>query len=100
MKQLFTILTPYGAQYQVFEGGRIKSRQLSEPSNTWLFLGLQSVNSNFFIPLSDITPELLNQIPILYKNKNPKFTVRDLDNGTERVWGNSKYHGVKYITFC
>jgi hypothetical protein len=90
--------TPYGKYYKVNSKGHIYYDGL-KPSGQWLFLGLQRVNSNEVIPFAKITPELLKTLQVHYKNGRPRYTVRDLDHGTVRVWGNTHYHGVGAIWF-
>jgi hypothetical protein len=99
-KNKFKIYTPNNAVYIINELGQIIRTDMKfSGSDTWKMQGLSHVKMNWFIPFKDITPELLKTLPLLYKNGNPQFTVRDLDYGTTREWGNTKYHGVKEISF-
>lgn len=100
MKQLFKIHRPSGSPYIVWENGDIERTDMKfTPSGNWKFLGLSHVKQNWFIPLKDITPELLSTLPLRWKNGNPQFTGRDLDHGTTREWGNTKYYGISSIEF-
>lgn len=57
--------------------------------------GIKPVRGSLFIFLVKITQEWLNTHPLLYKNGNPRYTVLDLDYGTRREWGSTKYHGIR-----
>lgn len=70
-----------------------------KPSGQWKLLGLEHVKRNEFIPFDALTPSLVESLELAYKNGNPQYTVRDLDHGTRRTWGNTKYHGVRNIRF-
>ena len=98
---MLNIITPYGNHYKVNDAGSIIRTDIKnfEPSGKWKLLGLSHVKRNYFIPFKEITRELLNGFNPCWKNGNPQFTVRDLDHGTTREWGNTKYHGIKYIYF-
>lgn len=98
MSKLLTILTPYGERYYVNDKGEI-SRDGKDFSQTWKVQGIESVKSSYYIPLERITADFLKNFALLYKNGNPMYTVRDLDNGTTRTWGNTKHHGIKYLGF-
>ena len=96
MPAILEIITPYGARYLIHEGGRIQRTDMEfAPSDTWRMLGLQHVQRREFIPFADI-PARLPALQLTYKNGNPCYTVRDLDHGTTRPWGNTKYHGVRF----
>lgn len=93
------ITTPYGNRYVVHENGDIQRTDLEhKPSGNWKMLGIKVVRGSLFLPLAKITQEWLNTYPLLYKNGNPRYTVMDLDHGTRREWGNTKYHGIRSIT--
>lgn len=95
------ILTPYGSHYKVDKNGNIIRTDIKdfEPSGDWKFVGISHVKQNWIIPFEELTKERLNNLNILWKNGNPQWTVRDLDHGTTREWGNTKYHGIKSIWF-
>jgi len=61
-------------------------------SENWIFKGLSHVKMNYFIPLKMITEDYLESMErdgfLFYKNGNCQFTVRDLDHGGMREWGN------------
>ena len=91
------ITTPYGNRYIVHVNGDIQlTDMVHTPSGQWKLLGIQHVKRNEFIPLADI-PARLNDIDLRYKNGNPQYTGVDLDHGSRRTWGNTKYHGIKTI---
>lgn len=98
---MLNILTPYGEHYKITEDGNIIRMDMQgfKPSGRWKFLGLQHVKRNSFIPFGDIDEHLLEDFDPCWKNGRPQWTVRDLDCGTVREWGNTKYHGVKRIWF-
>ena len=98
--------TPYGEQYHIYENGDIQrldlypSNKPFTPSGQWKLLGVQHVKRNKFIPLARLITQLpddLNGSSIRYNNGKPQWTVRDLDHGTIRVWGNTQYHGIAEI---
>lgn len=97
-KILFEIYTPFGAHYLINGKGEISTNGLPFSGN-WKIKGIESVKSNFFISFKDITKERIHSMELKYKNGNPKYTVRDLDHGTTRTWGNTKMHGIASIYF-
>lgn len=94
-----SISTPYGDNYTIDDNGNIIRNDIQgfTPSGQWKMLGLSHVKRNEFIPLKEINQALLDTLQLRYKNGNPQYTVRDYDHGTIREWGNTVYHGVKYI---
>jgi hypothetical protein len=96
--------TPHGDQYHIHENGdiqRLDQHPSDQPwlnaSGQWKLLGVQHVKRNEFIPLASLLtalPDELNGSSLRYKNGKPQWTVRDLDHGTTRVWGNTTYHGI------
>lgn len=98
---MLNILTPYGDHYKIDENGNIIRMDIEgfKASEQWKFLGLSHVKRNDFIPFERITPEFLETFKLCWKNGNPQWTVRDLDHGTTREWGNEKYHGPKKLWF-
>ncbi len=99
------IRTPYGNQYHVHENGAIQRLDMYPPDkpfsteNTgWTMQGLQHVKNREYIPLAELfkgkIPDEIHGSSLHYKNGNPQWTVRDLDHGTIREWGNTKYHGI------
>lgn len=96
---MLTITTPYGNRYVVHENGDIQRTNLEhKPSGEWKMLGIKAVRGGAIIPLRQITLEWLAAHPLLYQNGHPRYTICDLDHGTRREWGNTKYHGIKTIT--
>jgi hypothetical protein len=99
-----TIVTPYGNRYAIHGNGDIGYANQPDfvPSGQWKMLGIVPVRGGQWgrlIPLGEITPEWLAANPLLYKNGKPRFTVADLDHGTRRIWGNTRYHGIERIYF-
>ncbi|MGD2072131.1 MAG: hypothetical protein PVG65_01410 [Candidatus Thorarchaeota archaeon] len=98
---MLNILTPYGDHYKVDKNGNIIRMDIKgfEASDTWKLLGVEHVKRNEFISFNEITPEFLKNFNPCWKNGNPQWTARDLDHGTVRIWGNTKYHGIKKLWF-
>lgn len=98
---MLELTTPYGNRYRI-DGKTGNIRRMDQPdfvpSGQWRMIGLVPVNaSRCTTALADITPEWLASHPLCYKNGNPRYTVMDFDHGTTRIWGNTKYHGVKSL---
>jgi len=96
VKPLFRIavrLTNIARQYfDVLPNGNIL--RLDQPgfeSDRWKFVGLVE-RRGVFIPLGEITQEWKDKVEagqgFLDKKRQPRYTVRDLDCGTVRDWGN------------
>lgn len=101
MKETRTLhlTTPYGNSYTIREeDGAISRDDMPGYFEKWNFIGIVPANGNSRKVIS--RAELFSQpIPdLLYKNGNPRWTVKDNDHGTFRTWGNTKYHGVKTLT--
>jgi hypothetical protein len=97
---MFKIITPQLEVYTVNEKGQIGRTDMPfTPSDTWKLLGIEHVKQRWFIPFNELTEDKVKTLPLLYKNGNPQFTIRDLDHGTARTWGNTKYHGIAKIEF-
>jgi hypothetical protein len=106
---MFEIITPYGQHltsetYLVNFKGQLCRRANTKTAygfdNGWKFLGIEHVKRNEFIPFERIknwTTEQFKSFEWCYKNGNPQWTVRDLDHGSTRTWGNTKHHGIKYM---
>ena len=91
--------TPYGDHYVVNERGELAKNNDKHFGSQWLFLGIQHVERNEFIPIEDLTPERVKQLELRYKNGKPQYTVKDLDHGTPRLWGNTASRGIADIYF-
>ena len=106
---MFKIVTPNGQylsseDYLVKGNGDICKRANIKTAYTfsgkWKLLGIEHVKRNEFISfqvLKTWTKQDFEFFTWCYKNGNPQWTVRDLDHGTTRTWGNTKYHGIKYM---
>ena len=95
------IITPYGERYRIEPNGNIRRRVIGRwtpASGKWKMLGVEHVKRRQFFPLSLLTPDLVRHLET-YKNGHPQWTVRDLDHGTTRTWGNTKFHGIKRIYY-
>lgn len=109
------IRTPYGDSYVVNAKGFIARENTRQFSGQWKLVGIGRTNRVHITPtkpgckivpippvylsFAEITPEALKGLQLSYKNGNPRYTVHDLDHGTRRVWGNTKYHGIAAIWF-
>jgi len=97
-KRKYCLTTPYGAVYYIHDNGNIERDDMpGKPSGQWTMLGLKHVALQQFIPFKDLEAKL-PELTLKYKNGKPQYTVRDLDHGTMREWGNTKYHGVASIS--
>src|SRR5436190_921639 len=101
MAAKFVLTTPYGNRYLIHENGDIERTDIPsfQPSGSWKMLALVSAvpNRREFIAFSRLS-DFLNTAPELrFKNGKPRYTVRDLDHGTTREWGNTAVHGVAHI---
>lgn len=98
---MMRIMTPHGNTFLIRKNGDIVRTDIPgfKPSGKWKMLGIQHVKMNIFIPLKLLTPARVRKLTLLYKNGNPQYTVRDLDHGTTRSWGNTRVHGIRSITF-
>ena len=95
---ILNIKTPALEYYQVNKKGQIYYDGL-EPDDGWKFLGITHVKKNWFIPFNRLLDFLDSKPDILWKNGNPQWTVVDLDHGTTRMWGNTRYRGITAIWF-
>lgn len=96
--KIVEIYTPSNEKYIVNELGQIiRTDMIFTPSNSWKFKGISHVKKNLFIPFEKLTKELVKELSLRYKNGNPQFTVMDVDHGTVRTWGNTKYNGIASI---
>lgn len=106
---MFKIITPHG-QYLSGETLLINNKgQLCTAgavgtaygfSDGWKFLGIEHVKRAQFVPfrvLKTWKKKDFENFQWCYKNSNPQWTICDLDHGTTRTWGNTKYHGIKYM---
>lgn len=101
MKHLI-ITTPYGDKFRVNEQGLITQYKNKEFSGGWKMHGIASVTNMrvaFGLTFPNINEERIKELNLLYKNGNPRFTVEDIDHGNSRVWGNTKYHGIKTLHY-
>lgn len=104
-KIVYKIHTPYGNVYEVSKEGYVlkytngldKTSASIQDLKTWQIIGIEEVlpfnNLGRLIPIS----EAVNISCFKFKNGNPKYAIIDIDNGTRRIHGNIKYHGVRSI---
>ncbi len=101
----YRISTPFDDEYQLdkdgyvikFSNGLDLTNSPKSHIEDWQVLGIVELkpfgNIDGLIPLS----EAVGIDNYSFKNGNPKYTIIDLDHGTKRVIGNTKYHGVRSI---
>lgn len=104
-KIIYTIKTPSGNCYELSKDGYVlkysngldKTNSPIAEAKTWQVLGIVELKA--FGNIGPIIPlEQASQLKyFLFKNGNPKYTLVDVDHGTERIVGNTKYHGVRYV---
>ena len=88
--------TAYGKYYKVDANACIIRQDMKvAPSGQWIFEGLEHVKRREFIPFAALTKEFIEHFDTCWKNGNPCYTVRDIDYGTQRTWGD----GVSRIWF-
>lgn len=95
----YEITTPHGSLYLIHDNGDIQRTDMQHtPSGQWKLVGVENVKSFHDFTRFDHLDEWLATNPqLLYKNGNPRYTVRDFDHGSIRSWGNTQHHGIKSI---
>ena len=90
------LYTPHGANYIIHENGDIQRTDIQgfKPSGNWKLRGLTHVKRACFVPFPQCFDNRALPFPLKWKNGNPAWTVVDMDHGTRRVLGNTRYHGV------
>ena len=94
------IRTKYGNAYFIHTDGAIeRCDKQNYPSTSWMFKALMSVRGTTVATMETLADwyrlnEHADKDFMFYKNGKPKFTVKDCDHGTIRVWGNTDYHGI------
>lgn len=102
---MLQIIKPNAEHYKIDAQGRIMRQHWNDsgaflaPSKEWTMRGIVHVKKSIFIPFSELTPERVKGLELLYKNGRPQWTVVDLDHGTRREWGNTHFHGIKHLYF-
>lgn len=92
--------TKYGDAYYIHTDGAIeRCDKQNHPSTSWMFKALMSVRGTTVATMDTLMDwyrdnEHADKDFMFYKNGKPKFTVKDCDHGTVRVWGNTDYHGI------
>jgi len=97
----FYLRTKSGDIYFIHNNGNIERCDMPgmTPSGQWKLLGIETTaGKRLFVPFEKLAEWLAaNTEPtfsFLYKNRHPKWTVRDFDHGAVRTWGNTKHHGI------
>lgn len=88
------ISTPYGKDYTIDQAGRINGY------SQWIMQGIRHVKATTrFVPLAKLfEPGFIDTLELRYRTSgNPQWTVQDLDHGTRRIWGNTRYHGIRWL---
>jgi hypothetical protein len=90
MSRAFCISTSNGDRYYIHNNGDIERTDMSfTPSGQWRFVALAVTGPGFAfgkranVTLSDLAS---GDVPTVYKNGSPRFTVIDYDHGTHRLW--------------
>lgn len=90
---ILNIQTPSGKSYTVTKDGHING------SANWLMLGIRHTKrTNTVVPLANLfEPGVIEATEWRFKTSgNPTWTVDDLDHGTRRTWGNTRWHGIRF----
>lgn len=90
--------TPYGQAYCVNERGQIY-RQGVTPSDGWRMIGILEIGSESVIRFQDLAPERIKHLELIDRRGDPAYTVLDFDHGYNRVWGNTRSHGISAMAF-
>ena len=96
----YRINTPYGTHYEIDEDGcflRSGVHKWEHPHETWKCTGCAEL-----LPFGNVRRHSLTGFirmiesghKFTFKNGNPRYTLTDLDHGTHRLHGNTKYHGI------
>lgn len=98
--------TPYGTRYSCnLKTGNVTrygEHRWPDDHMSWRIAGLEKIGPFgrlTFVPLSVVAKRLSADEfgPATFKNGSPMYTVRDIDHGATRIWGNSKHHGINAI---
>ena len=96
----YQINTKYGTVYQIDSDGcflQYNQHNWQHPHNTWKCTGCAEIlpfGHLRFHSLRAFLKMIKDGIKFTFKNGKPKFTLTDLDHGTNRVHGNTAYHGI------
>lgn len=96
----YQIYTPHGTVYEIDEDGcflRYGEHAWNHPHKTWKCTGcaeLLPFGNLRYYSLKEFISMIEDGKKFTFKNGNPKYTLTDLDHGTNRVHGNTKYHGI------
>jgi len=100
----YAILTKYGTKYEIDEDGcflKYNQHNWKHPHNTWKCRGcaeLRPFGRLRFHNLTNFLAMIEKGQKWTFKNGKPRFTLRDIDHGTERIHGNISTHGI-YLTW-
>jgi len=103
-KLILEVTTAYGTHYEIDEHGcflKYDEHKWNCPHDSWKCVGVAELLpfGNFrFHNLSSFIGMIKSGQSFRFKNGNPKYTIVDLDHGTKRIHGNTKYHGIAYAT--
>lgn len=102
----YRLTTKYGTCYETDNRGYVikcdnvlnKENANMDDLMSWQITGIRKLkafnNLGFLIRLDEAS----KLQKFTFKNGNPKYTIEDIDNGTRRIHGNTKYHGIIAIT--
>ena len=97
----YRINTPYGTHYEIDDDGCFLKYDINEwkhPHETWKCTGCAELIAfgNFsFHSLPEFISMIESGHKFTFKNGKPRYTLTDLDHGTRRIHGNTKYHGIQ-----
>ena len=96
----YEIVTPYGTTYQIDEDGcflQSGEHKWEHPHDSWKCTGcaeLRPFGHLRFITLASFLKMIEAGHDWKFKNGKPRYTLTDLDHGTNRVHRNTEYHGI------
>lgn len=93
---MLRIRTKQGSYYDVTADGNIIRLDIPgfKASGQWRLTGIEStLGRREYIPFDEIENWLKTKPTFLFKNGEPRYTIRDFDHGSIRVWGN----GIAFI---
>jgi hypothetical protein len=102
-KIVLRIATKYGDYYDITESGNIirLDQHGFKPSGQWKLRAIVMATGFRFsdpvVQFENIFDWLETKPALLFKNGNPRYTIADFDHGSNRVWGNTKSHGIAGI---
>ena|ERR1700677_2253702 len=96
---IFRLSTAYGNYYDVTASGNIirLDQPGFQPSGKWKLVAVVDRCGRTVARLADVLKWIESKPDFNLKNGKPRYTVADFDHGTNRIWGNADYHGIRAI---